>query len=420
MEAREEFEVDHLTAPIGTSFSQLLFGDDDDDHHHHHATALPLAQDHYSYSHNHLFSFHKPPKMLCFGDHQNQADLLLPQTNVTPQKSVITSSDSSSASSSNYTNSAFNSLPKSNSLQKKRNGLGQEAVTKVGVGGQRQTKKNKAENPTSTGHAKQRKEKLGERIAALQQLVSPFGKTDTASVLHEAMGYIRFLHDQVHVLCSPYLQSLPSSPHQHQHVPLDGDNILHITLLENAEPGLWSLSTGDGENNEEEVSKDLRSRGLCLIPVGCTGHVGSSNGADFWSPGAIGNKVSPSAKHLSGDGWVRSHTKGRRLIELVKCSDAGTRTINLVKFKLNAHTCLKSGFLAEMFVAVCINNHSYTFLLHDINLTRKFDPEESAATNSIWIGLLLTNSLSPNADVNTELALKNCFECDHVNIVCDG
>jgi len=42
-------------------------------------------------------------------------------------------------------------------LQKKRNGLGQEPVTKVGVGGQRQTKKTKGENPTSTGHAKVRK-----------------------------------------------------------------------------------------------------------------------------------------------------------------------------------------------------------------------------------------------------------------------
>lgn len=50
---------------------------------------------------------------------------------------------------------------------------------------------------------------------------------------------------------------------------------------------------GDNNNGGEEVKKDLRSRGLCLIPVGCTVHVASSNGADFWSPAAIGNDVSP-------------------------------------------------------------------------------------------------------------------------------
>lgn len=31
-------------------------------------------------------------------------------------------------------------------------------------------------------------------------------QTDTASVLYEAMGYIRFLQEQIQVLCSPYLQ----------------------------------------------------------------------------------------------------------------------------------------------------------------------------------------------------------------------
>ncbi|KAM1054494.1 hypothetical protein ACFX2I_001835 [Malus domestica] len=58
---------------------------------------------------------------------------------------------------------------------------------------------------------KERKEKLGERIVALQQLVSPFGKTDTASVLLEAMEYIRFLHEQVKVLSAPYLQGTPTA-----------------------------------------------------------------------------------------------------------------------------------------------------------------------------------------------------------------
>nr|GMD26710.1 transcription factor bHLH113-like [Ipomoea batatas] len=57
-------------------------------------------------------------------------------------------------------------------------------------------KRLKADMPISS---KEKKEKFGERIAALQQLVSPFGKTDTASVLYEAMGYINFLHEQVKV-----------------------------------------------------------------------------------------------------------------------------------------------------------------------------------------------------------------------------
>nr|CAD1822314.1 unnamed protein product [Ananas comosus var. bracteatus] len=54
---------------------------------------------------------------------------------------------------------------------------------------------------------KVRKEKLGDRITALHQIVSPFGKTDTASVLLEAIGYIRFLLSQIEALSSPYLAS---------------------------------------------------------------------------------------------------------------------------------------------------------------------------------------------------------------------
>ncbi|RRT33980.1 hypothetical protein B296_00046977 [Ensete ventricosum] len=64
----------------------------------------------------------------------------------------------------------------------------------------------------STGHGaiKVRKEKLGNRITTLQQLVSPFGKYDTASVLHKALSYIRFLHDQVQVLRSSLIFFLKS------------------------------------------------------------------------------------------------------------------------------------------------------------------------------------------------------------------
>uniref|UniRef100_M1B637 ER33 protein n=1 Tax=Solanum tuberosum TaxID=4113 RepID=M1B637_SOLTU len=72
-------------------------------------------------------------------------------------------------------------------------------------------KRLKADMPISS---KEKKEKFGERIVALQQLVSPYGKTDTASVLLEAMGYIKFLHEQVKVLSAPYLGSMSMSKTQ--------------------------------------------------------------------------------------------------------------------------------------------------------------------------------------------------------------
>ncbi|XP_058092236.1 transcription factor bHLH112-like [Magnolia sinica] len=43
-------------------------------------------------------------------------------------------------------------------------------------------------------------EKLRDRITALQQLVSLFGKVDTTFILFEAIEYIKFLHEQVGVL----------------------------------------------------------------------------------------------------------------------------------------------------------------------------------------------------------------------------
>ncbi|KAF7805313.1 transcription factor bHLH153 isoform X1 [Senna tora] len=107
------------------------------------------------------------------------------------------------------------------------------------------SKRHKADLSITT---KERKEKFGERIVALQQLVSPFGKSDTASVLNEAMHYIMFLHKQVKVLSAPYLQCSST------------------TKMQEMEP------------------YSLRSRGLCLVPVSYTIGVAQSNGADIWAP----------------------------------------------------------------------------------------------------------------------------------------
>ncbi|KAL0391948.1 UNVERIFIED_CONTAM: Transcription factor [Sesamum radiatum] len=99
-------------------------------------------------------------------------------------------------------------------------------------------KKSRVEARASCPPFKVRKEKLGDRIAALQQLVAPFGKTDTASVLMEAIGYIKFLQTQVE------------------------------------EAG------GADENESEEAKRDLRRRGLCLVPLSYI----TDGGAALWPP----------------------------------------------------------------------------------------------------------------------------------------
>ncbi|GMJ07907.1 hypothetical protein HRI_004459800 [Hibiscus trionum] len=103
-------------------------------------------------------------------------------------------------------------------------------------------KKHRSSGPT----LKVRKEKLGDRIAALQKLAAPFGKEHfipyTSTVLTEAIGYIQFLQDQVQTLSVPFMKSSQSK--------------------------LYRTKQGGSreEEGKEEQKCDLRSRGLCLVP----------------------------------------------------------------------------------------------------------------------------------------------------------
>ncbi|KAL3603419.1 hypothetical protein D5086_004278 [Populus alba] len=126
-------------------------------------------------------------------------------------------------------------------------------------------KKSRLESRVSCPPLKARKEKLGDRIAALQQLVAPFGKTDTASVLMEAIGYIKFLQNQVETLSIPYMKS--SGNKTSRSIQAAASNLGDI----------------------EEPKRDLRSRGLCLVPLSCMSYVTSDGGGGgIWPPPNFG------------------------------------------------------------------------------------------------------------------------------------
>ncbi|KAI3741090.1 hypothetical protein L1987_58757 [Smallanthus sonchifolius] len=117
-------------------------------------------------------------------------------------------------------------------------------------------KRARIETPSPLPTFKVRKEKLGDRVTALQQLVSPFGKTDTASVLHEAIEYIKLLHDQINVLSKPYMSTMQ----------------------------VQQINNKVNDYNEGAKQQELRSRGLCLVPMSSTFPVAiDQTTPDYWT-----------------------------------------------------------------------------------------------------------------------------------------
>ncbi|KAL0885526.1 hypothetical protein Bca101_009509 [Brassica carinata] len=209
---------------------------------------------------------------------------------------MIMSSPKSPLNKSRVTTTRFHNFNEdSNNSNSNSNGLNLSECNSSEISGSSfANKKPKLQVPSlrlsSQPILKVRKEKLGGRIAALHQLVSPYGKTDTASVLSEAIGYIRFLHSQVEVLSVPYFGTPSRNNKMHQHVrgdmnglfPQDPGQLVSEYCMKISN-GALSSSTNK-PNLNEETKKDLKSRGLCLAPISCTLQVGSYKSTDYWAP----------------------------------------------------------------------------------------------------------------------------------------
>ncbi|XP_022850941.1 transcription factor bHLH112-like isoform X2 [Olea europaea var. sylvestris] len=140
--------------------------------------------------------------------------------------------------------------------QRIRNHEGKKKRSEESSGTCTVAKKPMLQHPTvSSTKTQAPKVKLTDKITVLQQIVSPFGKTDTASVLWEAICYIRFLQEQIQLLSNPYMKN-------------------------NSCKDPW----GGLDMVDMEVD-DLKSRGLCLVPISWAPQIyGDNNGSDYFAP----------------------------------------------------------------------------------------------------------------------------------------
>ncbi|OMO75212.1 transcription factor-like protein [Corchorus olitorius] len=129
------------------------------------------------------------------------------------------------------------SFPSSNEITEAKRGSISPAEPKAAAAAGA-AKKSRLDSRASCPPFKVRKEKLGDRIAALQQLVAPFGKT----------------------LSVPYMKSSRNKTCR----PKQGGSTM--------------------EDGKEEARRDLRSRGLCLVPLSCMSYVTNDSGGGIWPP----------------------------------------------------------------------------------------------------------------------------------------
>ncbi|KAL4363067.1 hypothetical protein GQ457_04G027730 [Hibiscus cannabinus] len=119
-----------------------------------------------------------------------------------------------------------------------------------------------------------RRERIAERIRALQELVPSVNKTDRAAMLDEIVDYVKFLRLQVKVLSMSRLGAAGAV------APLVTDIPLSLVEDESGEGGrsqpAWEKWSNDGterqvaklmEENVGAAMQFLQSKALCIMPI---------------------------------------------------------------------------------------------------------------------------------------------------------
>lgn len=168
--------------------------------------------------------------------------------------------------------------------------LGQSQVTAAVVTGTARprvrARRGQATDPHSIAE-RLRRERIAERMKALQELVPNSNKTDKSSMLDEIIEYVKFLQLQVKVLSMSRLGGAGAVAPLLADLLLEGqDNLAAAALGWNAgsshssQDGMAVVERQVARLMEEDMGSAmqfLQSRGLCLMPVSLATAISSTN-----------------------------------------------------------------------------------------------------------------------------------------------
>lgn len=129
-----------------------------------------------------------------------------------------------------------------------------------------------------------RRERIAERMKALQELVPNSNKTDKASMLDEIIEYVKFLQLQVKVLSMSRLGGAAAVAPLVADLPVEGNNSLVAAALgqiAGSPQDVMAVAEREVASLMEEdmgtAMQYLQSKGLCLMPVSLATAISSIN-----------------------------------------------------------------------------------------------------------------------------------------------
>lgn len=140
-----------------------------------------------------------------------------------------------------------------------------------------------------------RRERIAERMKALQELVPDSNKTDKASMLDEIIGYVKFLQMQVKCLSMCRLGGAGAAAPLLADLPTEG-NFMAASLVQanglagTSQDGMAFAERQVARLMDEDMSaamQYLQSKGLCLMPISLATAI-STTGARQQSSSVIG------------------------------------------------------------------------------------------------------------------------------------